>query len=53
MRKLKPQDIFSIVAFSDRAEVLIPATRSMDLGKQEARVQMLQPSGGTEVFFRP
>jgi len=50
MRKLKPQDIFSVVAFSDRAEIIIPATRSVELGKQEARIQMLQPSGGTEVF---
>jgi Ca-activated chloride channel homolog len=50
MRKLKPQDIFSVVSFSDRAEVVIPATRSGELGKQEARIQMLQPAGGTEVF---
>jgi Ca-activated chloride channel family protein len=50
MRKLRSQDLFSVVTFSDRAEILIPATRSMELGKQEARIQMLQPSGGTEVF---
>jgi Ca-activated chloride channel homolog len=50
MRKMKPQDIFSVVTFSDRAEVLIPASRSIELSKQEARIQMLQPSGGTEVF---
>ncbi len=43
MRKMKPQDIFSVVAFSDRAEVIIPATRSIELTKQEARIQMLQP----------
>jgi Ca-activated chloride channel homolog len=50
MHKLKPQDIFSVVAFSDRAETIIPATHITDLGKQEARIQMLQPSGGTEIF---
>ena len=50
MRKMKPQDIFSVVAFSDRAEIIIPATNSMELGKQEARIQMIQPSGGTELF---
>lgn len=50
IRKLKPQDIFSVVAFSDRAKVLIPASRSSERSKQEARIQMLQPSGGTEVF---
>ena len=50
MRKMKPQDIFSVVAFSDRAEEIIPASRSTDLSKQEARIHMLQPSGGTEIF---
>jgi Ca-activated chloride channel family protein len=50
MRKMKPQDIFSVVAFSDRAEKVIPASRSTDLSKQEARIHMLQPSGGTEIF---
>ena len=50
MSKLKPEDIFSVVAFSDRAETLIPATHITDLGKQEARIQMLQSSGGTEIF---
>jgi Ca-activated chloride channel family protein len=50
MNKLKPEDIFSVVAFSDRAETLIPATHITDLGKQEARIQMLQSSGGTEIF---
>jgi DnaJ-class molecular chaperone with C-terminal Zn finger domain len=50
MRKMKPQDIFSVVAFSDRAETVIPASRSADLSKQEARIQMLQTSGGTEIY---
>jgi len=50
MRKMKPQDIFSVVAFSDRAEEIIPASRNTELGKQEARIHMLQPSGGTEIF---
>lgn len=50
MRKMKPQDIFSVVAFSDRAEEIIPASRRSDLTKLEARIHMLQPSGGTEIF---
>jgi Ca-activated chloride channel family protein len=50
MRKMKAQDIFSVVAFSDRAEEIIPANRSRELGKLEARINMLQSSGGTEVF---
>lgn len=50
LRRLRPQDVFSVVTFSDRAEALIPATRSPDLPKLEARIQMLQTSGGTEIF---
>jgi Ca-activated chloride channel homolog len=50
MQKLKPDDLFSLVTFSDRAEVLIPATRSSELSKQVARIHMLQASGGTEIF---
>ncbi len=50
MNKLKPQDFFSVVAFSDRAEILIPATQSPELSKQVSRIQMLQASGGTEIF---
>ncbi len=50
IRKLRPVDIFSVVSFSDRAEVIIPSTRNFDRGKQEARIAMLQPSGGTELF---
>jgi Ca-activated chloride channel family protein len=50
MRKMKPQDIFSVIAFSDRAEEIIPASRSTELSKLEARIHMLQTSGGTEIF---
>lgn len=50
MRKMKPQDIFSVIAFSDRAEEIIPASRNIDRSKLESRIQMLQPSGGTEIF---
>jgi Ca-activated chloride channel family protein len=50
MRKIKSEDIFSVIAFSDRAEEIIPANRSSDLSKMEARIHMLQTSGGTEIF---
>ncbi len=50
LRRLRSQDVFSIVTFSDRAEVLIPASQDVELGKLEARIQMLQTSGGTEIF---
>lgn len=50
MRSLRPQDVLSIVAFSDRAEVVVPASISLDKRKQEGSIQMMYPSGGTEIF---
>jgi len=50
MRSLRPQDVLSIVSFSDRAEVIVPAAISLDRRKQEGSIQMMHPSGGTEIF---
>lgn len=50
MRQLRPQDIFSVVTFSDRAEVVIPAMRASDLLRYENRIHALHPRGGTEIF---
>jgi Ca-activated chloride channel family protein len=50
MKRLKAQDIFSVVSFSDRAEVVLPATRQANVQRSEGRIQMLQTSGGTEIF---
>jgi Ca-activated chloride channel family protein len=50
LRNLRQQDILSVVAFSDRAEVIVPASYHQDRSRLEARIQMIQPSGGTEMF---
>jgi Ca-activated chloride channel family protein len=50
LRSLRPQDILSVVIFSDRAEVIIPAAYHQDRSRLEARIQMIQPSGGTEIY---
>ncbi len=50
VRKLKPHDIFSLVIFSDRAEVVIPATKQANSHKMENHIRLLQASGGTEIF---
>jgi len=50
LRQLRPQDVFSIVTFSDRAEVLIPAGRRPEIEEIEKKVQMLHTGGGTEIF---
>lgn len=50
MQKMRPQDIFSVVTFSDRADVIIPASHPSDKRKLESQIHMLQPSGATEIF---
>jgi Ca-activated chloride channel family protein len=50
LRGLRPEDVLSVVAFSDRAEVIIPASIDVDRRKQEGRIQMMQPSGATEIY---
>jgi len=50
LRNLRPQDILSVVTFSDRAEVIIPAAYHQDRARLEARIQMIQPSGATEIY---
>jgi len=50
LRNLRPQDILSVVAFSDRAEVIIPAAYHQEKSRLEAQVQMIRPSGATEIY---
>lgn len=50
VRQLQPQDYISLIAFSDLAEVLVPATRGSDFGKIEARISLLQAGGSTEIY---
>jgi Ca-activated chloride channel family protein len=50
MRGLRQQDLLSVVTFSDRAEVSIPASYAAGNAKLEAEIRTLQPSGATEMF---
>jgi len=50
LRNLRPQDILSIVTFSDRAEVVIPAAYYEERSRLEAKIHMIQPSGATELY---
>lgn len=50
LRNLRVEDVFSMVAFSDRAEVIIPASLNADKKKQEGYIQMIQASGATEIY---
>jgi Ca-activated chloride channel family protein len=50
LRNLRPQDVLSVVTFSDRAEVIVPAAYHQDKIRLEAKIQMIQPSGATEIY---
>jgi len=50
LRNLRSQDILSVVAFSDRAEVIVPASYQQDRQRLESRIQLIQPSGATEMY---
>ncbi len=50
MRNMRPEDVMSIVAFSARAEVIVPASISLDRRRQENNIQMMRASGGTEIY---
>lgn len=50
VRQLHPQDTFSIVTFSDRAEVLSSSGQRLDPKELEAKIQKIQTGGGTEIF---
>ena len=50
IRSLRPEDILSVVTFSDRAKVLIPSSLRPDHRKMENKIRVMHPSGGTEIF---
>jgi Ca-activated chloride channel family protein len=48
--ELLPEDRLAIVSFSDRAEVVLPASERLDKGLARSRVINIQPAGGTEIL---
>ncbi len=48
--QLNQDDILSVVAFNDRAEVIIPAGLVKEKNSLKARVSMMNASGGTEIY---
>ncbi len=48
--QLGPQDILSVVAFSDRADVLIEAGPVTDPAELRATVSIMRAGGGTEIY---
>lgn len=47
---LSDHDVISVVAFNDRASVIIPATAAHDKPALRARVGMIAAGGGTEIY---
>jgi Ca-activated chloride channel homolog len=50
MRQLKPADIFSLVSFNDRADILVSGGTHLDCQKYSSKIRMLRTGGGTEIF---
>jgi Ca-activated chloride channel family protein len=48
--QLRPSDLISVIAFSDRAEILISPTRIGDLGDSRKKVSEIKTFGATEIF---
>jgi Ca-activated chloride channel family protein len=49
LRDLQPNDSASIIAFDDRAEVIVSHDQSHDMSTARARLSLLQAGGGTEI----
>lgn len=50
IRQLKKDDYISLVVFSDRADVLLPAGQYREHSGVETQIRMIKPGGGTEIF---
>jgi len=50
IEQMSPDDILSVISFSDRADVLIPASRVTDKMALRSMVSMMRAEGGTEIF---
>lgn len=49
LRDLQSGDSASVIAFSDRAQIIVPPELSKDISASRARLSLLQASGGTEI----
>jgi Ca-activated chloride channel family protein len=50
IRQLKQEDILSVIKFSDKAEVLVPAGSISSHSDIESKIQLLHAGGGTEIY---
>ena len=50
IRQLHADDILSVVKFSDKAEVIIPAGSLLNQEEIRGKIQLLHAAGGTEIY---
>jgi Ca-activated chloride channel family protein len=50
LHQLREEDMLSIVTFSDRAQTLTPAQRSLDAASIEEQIRSIRTGGGTEIL---
>lgn len=50
LKSLLPQDRAAVVAFSDRADLIVSPDQAADLSAARARLSLLQADGGTEIL---
>ncbi|MBN2303005.1 MAG: DnaJ domain-containing protein [Anaerolineae bacterium] len=50
IEQLSPDDVLSVVSFSDRADVLIPSAPVTDKAGLRTMVSMMRADGGTEIY---
>lgn len=48
--KLGPEDLISVISFSDRAEVVLPSSRLDNKPVLMGRIRSIMASGGTEIY---
>ena len=48
--KLAPDDLISIISYSDRAETVVEATHIQNKNQIISRIRSIQASGGTEIY---
>lgn len=48
--RLAADDVFSLVTFSDRAQVVVPAQKAADKDRLKAKIQRIQADGSTALF---
>ena len=48
--RLRPDDTLSIVTFETNAAVLAPATRASNKAALKAKIDTIQPGGGTNIY---